>query len=215
MISHANSYEFEAAQAEARRNTISNLGIVERGFFVPLVRMLMRESKPGEPGGAFVFTSATPREGVSSVTAAVARELTAVSGARVLVAEASAIGNFVPSPDPESDEPVIREASGIYRLRPASTVNRATRIERFQLLDRLRDLFTFVLIDCPALSGSAEALEFGARSSGIVLVAAAGQIRRSRLQLTKRMIDVSGVPLLGCALNRRTYPIPDFLYNRL
>lgn len=215
MIGHADTNNFGTPRPVNPQPSGVPLDIVEPGFFVPLIRKIMEDGPAGELGGSFVFTSAMPGEGVSAVVTSVARELAAVSGERVLIADAGDIGNFAPADDPDNHEPVIREGRGLYRLRPQTVANNATRVERFFLLKQLKDLFPFVLVDAPALSASAEALEFGARSRGLVLVAAAGKLRRSRLQLTKRMIDVSGVPLIGCALNRRTYPIPDFLYKRL
>lgn len=185
------------------------------GFYLPLVRTLMEEYAKADFGAAFVFTSTAPREGVSMVISTIAKELAATSGEKVLIAMTSAIGNFAPLPGAEPAEPVIREGNGVFRLSPPQSPNHATRVERFELLRQLTSLFPFVLIDSPALSVSTEALEFGARSHGVVLVSAAGQVRRNRLLQAKRMIDVAGVPLLGCALNRRTYPIPDFLYKRL
>jgi hypothetical protein len=185
------------------------------GFYLPLVRTLMEEYGKAEFGASFVFTSTAPREGVSLVVTTLAKELAATSGEKVLIAMTSAIGNFAPVHGVEPAEPVIREGNGVFRLSPPQSANHATRVERFELLRQLTSLFPFVLIDSPALSVSTEALEFGALSHGVVLVSAAGLVRRNRLLQAKRMIDFAGVPLLGCALNRRTYPIPDFLYKRL
>lgn len=213
MMGEMNRNESERAEGASRFAGIA--GKIDRGFYVPLVRKLMEERETAKDGAAFVFTAVGPGEGVSVVTGTVARELASESGEKVLIAEANSIGNFVPAQSSEFREPVMREGSGIYRLRPATSFNSASRAQRFDLLKQLKLLFAFVLIDCPALSVSTEALEFGARSQGLVLVAAAGQVRRSRLLQAKRIIEVSGVPLLGCALNRRTYPIPEFLYRRL
>jgi len=215
MMGSVNGNEYEAASLNEPLAFPSQPGVVQPGFYVPLVRSLMEPGFAGEVGGSFVFTSGAPGEGVTYVTNAVARELAAVSGKRVLIAATSSIGNFEPAASHELNDPVMREGNGVFRLRPPATANRASRNKRFQLLAQLEELFPFVLVDGPALSTSAEALEFGARSRGVVLVAAAGKVRKNRLQLTKRMIDISGVPLLGCALNRRTYPIPEFLYKRL
>lgn len=187
----------------------------DSGFYFPLVRTLVAEAEKAISGATFVFTSLSPREGVSVVVGTIAQELAAVTGEKVLIAMTDAIGNFAPLPGPDPQNPVIREANGVFRLRPPQSANSASRVERFELLRQLTELFPFVLVDAPALSVSAEALEFGACSQGIVLVAAAGKVRRNRLLQTKRMIEVSGTPLLGCALNRRTYPIPNFLYKRL
>lgn len=187
----------------------------EPGFYVPIVRKFIYESEQADGGAAFVFTSANSREGVSVVTAAVARELAALSGEKVFIAESRAIGNFAPSPASESGSPVVHEGGGVYRLSASESSPVASRIERFELLRQLKRLFPFVLIDCPSLSVSAESLEFAAKARGIVLVAAAGRVRRTRLLQAKTLIEISGVPLLGCALNRRTYPVPKFIYNRL
>ena len=215
MTGSVNGKEYSAAHLNEPLVFPSQPGVVEPGFFVPLVRRLMEPGYGGQMGGSFVFTADTPGEGVTYVTNAVARELAAVSGRRVLIAATSSIGNFEPAPNHELNDPVIREGNGVFRLRPPVTENRASRAKRFQLLAQLEELFPFVLVDAPALSASAEALEFGGRSRGLVLVAAAGKARKNRLQLTKRMIDIAGIPVLGCALNRRTYPIPEFLYKRL
>ena len=214
MVIRIENRKRDSKRADAQR-PVSKMRLVEPGYFVPLVRKLMEESQSGESSGAFVFTAANPREGVSVVTGAVARELAAVSGERVLLADANAIVNFETAADPEASEPVIHEGNGVFRLRPPVSLNSSSREEKSFLLEQLKDLFTFVLIDCPALSVSTEALELGSRSRGIILVATSGKVRRSRLLSAKGMIEASGVPLVGCALNRRTYPIPNFLYRRL
>jgi len=215
MIGHLNDSGSYTLSPAAPHTGGVFLAPAQSGFYVPLVRTLMDEYEKAFSGASFVFTSSTPREGVSVVVDRVAKELAAVSGEKVLIAMTAAIGNFAPADEPDRHEPVQREGDGVFRLAPPRSANSATRVERFELLRQLTKLFPFVLIDAPALSVSAEALEFGARSQGIVLVAAAGRVRRNRLLQTKRMIDVAGAPLLGCALNRRTYPIPDFLYKRL
>lgn len=187
----------------------------EPGFYVPLVQTFLDIAEREDANVAFVFTASSAREGVSYVIGAVARELAAVTGEKVLVADASAIGNFAPRHDVEPSEPVLREGNGVYRLRPPQSPNGATRIERFTLLRQLKALFPFVLIDAPALDASSEAIEFAAREKGLVLVVGAGSAQRSRLVRAKGMVEAAGVDLLGCVVNRRTYPIPDFLYRRL
>lgn len=215
MINHVTDNEFARTYLLNSRLAPGYMAPPAAGFHLPLVQSLIARCKTGVSGSAYVFTSTEAKEGVSVVTGAVAKELAATSGEKVLIAMSSAIGNFVPSPVPELVEPVIREGNGVFRLSPPRSANSATRVERFELLRQLTTLFPFVLIDAPAISVSTEALEFGARSQGIVLVSAAGKVRRNRLVQAKRMIDAAGVPLIGCALNRRTYPIPDFIYKRL
>jgi Mrp family chromosome partitioning ATPase len=213
MIQHV---QVEETAHAAPPKSVNGLAAAPRSaFYLPLVRTLMDEYEGTTAGAAFVFTSASPGEGVSVVIETIARELASTSGQKVLIAMTGAIGNFVPEYGHAPEEPVIREGNGVFRLRLPTSADTASRVERFELLRELTQLFPFVLLDAPALAVSAEALEFGARSQGVVLVSAAGQVRRNRLLQTKRMIEVAGVSLLGCALNRRTYPIPDFLYKRL
>ena len=175
----------------------------------------MAEYEKSAAGAAFVFTSTSRREGVSVTVDMVARELAAISGEKVLIAATGAIGNFAPAKGQMAPERVIREGNGVFRLRSPEKPDLTTRVERFGLLRQLTHLFHFVFIDAPALSESAEALEYGARTQGVVLVTAAGIVRRHRLLQARRMMEVARIPLLGCALNRRTYPIPNFLYKRL
>lgn len=215
MIGHSSESEFETVRPSDVRNRPEKVATPDAGFYFPLVRTLVTEYEKADSGATFVFTSSSPREGVSVVVGTIAKELASETGEKVLIAMTDAIGNFAPLAGPDPQNPVVSEGNGVFRLRPPQSANCASRVERFKLLRQLTELFPFVLVDAPALSVSAEALEFGARSQGIVLVAAAGKVRRGRLLQTKRMIEVSGAPLLGCALNRRTYPIPNFLYKRL
>jgi Mrp family chromosome partitioning ATPase len=184
------------------------------GFYLPLVGKLAAQAENGDTGAAFVFTSASPREGVSTVAHAAACELSAATGEKVLLADSRHINCFAPT-GAAAHGPVASEGNGVYRLRASVPAPGAAAVPRFELLAQLQHMFPYVLIDCPAMESSAEALEYATRSSGIVLVAAAGVVRRSRLLQARRAIELSRVPLLGCALNQRTYPIPEFLFRWL
>jgi Mrp family chromosome partitioning ATPase len=89
-------------------------------------------------------------------------------------------------------------------------------LERFQArLADLRKDFTYVLVDAPPINACADASLFGRMADGLVMVLEANKTRRESAQRAKRTLDAAGVNVLGAVLNKRKYPIPDFLYRRL
>lgn len=75
--------------------------------------------------------------------------------------------------------------------------------------------FDFVLIDCPALDASALALRWASDVDGVLLVVEAGETRSEQIETAQRLLQTSTGQLTGLVLNKRTYPIPKFLYNIL
>ena len=50
---------------------------------------------------------------------------------------------------------------------------------------------------------------------GIVIVVEAGQSRRDEILNAQRTIENAGGNFLGFVLNKRRYPVPEWLYRRL
>ncbi|HEY3738975.1 MAG TPA: hypothetical protein VGL53_03980 [Bryobacteraceae bacterium] len=74
----------------------------------------------------------------------------------------------------------------------------------------------FILIDCPALDCSSQALRSASIADGIFLVVEAGVTRTEQIEAAVRLLDAPPARRLqGIILNRRTYPIPKFLYQLL
>jgi polysaccharide biosynthesis transport protein len=83
------------------------------------------------------------------------------------------------------------------------------------LLGALRKEFGYVVIDGPPLSTYADGIGLGHLTEGIVLVLEANATRREgALQVTERLRSMN-LKVLGAVLNKRTFPIPAFLYNRI
>jgi succinoglycan biosynthesis transport protein ExoP len=81
------------------------------------------------------------------------------------------------------------------------------------LLGELRKEFGYVVIDGPPLSAYADSLGLGHVVDGIVLVLEANVTRREvGLQVTERLRSMN-LKVLGAVLNKRTFPIPNFLYH--
>lgn len=82
-------------------------------------------------------------------------------------------------------------------------------------VDALRVSFDNILIDCGALKNSTDAAMLASRVDGVVIVVDAGQSRREEILNSQRMIESSGGKFLGFVLNKRRYPVPEWLYKRL
>jgi hypothetical protein len=79
----------------------------------------------------------------------------------------------------------------------------------------LRLTFDYVLIDCPALSESGEAALLASSVDGLVMVVEANRTRHEQIRQTQRTIEMANGKVLGMVLNKRTYPVPNWLHRWL
>src|SRR6185437_14096481 len=89
----------------------------------------------------------------------------------------------------------------------------STPLERH--LNVLRKRFDYVLVNCPSLKQSTDALVVGKHCAGVCLVVAAGKTTRNQIQGALTTMALASVPVLGFVLNKRTYPVPEFIYKFL
>jgi Mrp family chromosome partitioning ATPase len=83
---------------------------------------------------------------------------------------------------------------------------------RFQ---ELRTEFDYVLIDAPALNQYSDVIALGRVADGVVVVLEADSTRRESALKGLASLREAHIEVLGAVLNRRTFPIPDFVYRRL
>ncbi len=79
----------------------------------------------------------------------------------------------------------------------------------------LRAEFDYLLIDAPPMSSPADAALLGQLTDGVILVVGSSSTRREPARIAKESLESARVTVLGAVLNRRTYPIPEALYQRL
>jgi Mrp family chromosome partitioning ATPase len=82
-------------------------------------------------------------------------------------------------------------------------------------LQELRKEFDYILIDSPALNLYADALTLGRIADGVVVVVQADSTRRESALKGLQTLREAKIEVLGAVLNRRTFPIPGFVYRRL
>ena len=82
-------------------------------------------------------------------------------------------------------------------------------------LAELRADFNYILLDGPPVNPYGDAMMLGKFADGVVLVLQANSTRREVARKAKASLESAGVGVLGAVLNGRTFPIPEFLYNKL
>jgi Mrp family chromosome partitioning ATPase len=79
----------------------------------------------------------------------------------------------------------------------------------------MRSEFDCLLVDTPPASSYPDAVLLGQLTDGVVLVVGSNSTRRESARIAKESFKAARIPILGAVLNKRTYPIPEALYQRL
>jgi len=120
---------------------------------------------------------------------------------------------------PEIEDFAKVDSSSLYvtqlpRLdNPAELIDRIPKIG--SLLDDLRSEFDLILIDSPSAMNNNEGLLFTQNVDGFVLVVEAQKTRWQAVNKVKERIWSQNGNILGVVLNKREYPIPEFIYKRI
>jgi protein-tyrosine kinase len=81
--------------------------------------------------------------------------------------------------------------------------------------DGLRNEFDYILVDSAPLNRSLEALVLSRPVDGVVLIVEAESTRSEVADKSVEMIRKHGGDILGVVLNKRKYPIPNYIYRWL
>lgn len=79
----------------------------------------------------------------------------------------------------------------------------------------LKRSFSHILVDCPALKSSSDALIIAPMVDGVVLVVEADRTTKEQVTWAQRTIEKANGKLLGVVLNKRRYPIPELIHRWL
>jgi polysaccharide biosynthesis transport protein len=75
--------------------------------------------------------------------------------------------------------------------------------------------FKYVLVDAPPVNASADSLMLSLAADGVILVIEANSTRREAARRAKETLQSVEVRILGTVLNKRAFPIPEWLYSKL
>ncbi|MBL8208035.1 MAG: hypothetical protein JNM09_27630 [Blastocatellia bacterium] len=178
-------------------------------------------------GVVVAFTSPTPRAGVTYVVKSLATELARHSEKRILVANLSRLQQFGAAQSLQQQRGDLRNLWTLEGELEENTsqamVPRESHIAIWQRnaelrqasLEALQMSFDYVLLDCPSLKMSTAAALLAPLVDGIALVVEAGRTRRDEIQSAQRTLELMKAPFFGFILNKRKYPVPEWLYRRL
>lgn len=192
-------------------------------------------------GAAIAFTSASSGEGVSHVAQLFAVELARHTGRRTLVVSAErmqtlGVEDYLQMPwncHPTNIDNIWMLPAKRSRRKhgvdlddevgnelPQRSLMRVSKAGEqidtgLDTVDALRVAFDNILIDCRSLRTSSEAAVLSSSVDGVAIVVEAGQTRRDEILNAQRTIENAGGKFLGFVLNKRRYPVPEWLYRRL
>ncbi len=83
------------------------------------------------------------------------------------------------------------------------------------LFEDLKQMFDLILIDYPSASSHPEGFMLTPKVDGVVMVLEAGRTRWQVAEQLKERIYSQGGHILGVVLNKRSYPIPQYVYDKL
>jgi len=84
-----------------------------------------------------------------------------------------------------------------------------------ELVARLRQFYSHVIIDTPPVLAGGQAITFGKHSDGVLLVARLEKTQRDIVKRALEELERSGAKVLGCILTHRKHHVPDLIYRFL
>lgn len=207
----------------------------EANCYDQLIHSVFRPGDQGKQESKIVaFTSASAGAGTSFVLQEIGDELACYTDKRTLVIEAKKLQScaraelerwlqfcaatganlsFFEAEDEKKGNGKFPVALSKSQRRAMARRNKAISPE--ENLKLLSKHFDYVLIDCPSIKDSSEAMLLARLVQGVVIVTAAGQTRREDIQHSQRVIETAEGKVLGFVLNKRKYPVPGWLYRRI
>ena len=188
-------------------------------------------SEPALRGGCIALTSSLRREGVSYIAGGLAEEAVRQASSRVAVLDMFTLLQRFESQGRRAQDTAHLEThydadkrywvlDGGVEAVPADAVPSGDAQGRFSLwlrptLERLRRHFDLLVLDCPSLQASTLAAELAPCVDGYLAVVGADAARKQNIEDLIAQMTVTSAPLLGYLLNRRSYPVPRWLYRLL
>jgi Mrp family chromosome partitioning ATPase len=201
------------------------------------LQLFLTGVQPGDKrsgkGTVVAFTSSQPAEGVSYVAGSFGVELARKTRRRTLIADLNSLQSIdmfhqsrvskfcyqtrvknlfvLPTKDQlDVEEEEERNSLQLQHKAPESDFDRG-----LSNLQTLRFVFDFILLDCPSLKASGDAALFAEAANAVIIVVEADRTRKEQVSNTIQTIEMAKGNLIGCVLNKRQYPVPEWLYQRI
>jgi len=82
-------------------------------------------------------------------------------------------------------------------------------------VDKIRPAFDIILVDSPPIWSDEKSIELSGICDGSILVVEANRTKSAMVKRSVEYLQTNRNKLLGTVLNKREYPIPNWLYKRI
>lgn len=222
--------EMPSSEAEEADSSVRDSALLEyRTLLYSLRGSLHATEQPGR-GASIAFTSTLPGEGVSFLTRNLATEAARQTSQRIALLDMKLLPRDFSEVESVFIGVRLNATTGYWELVVGEDLSRGVQLGRIALGElhrdsyqsdiqtifaRLHKEFSLVLLDCPSLRRSTIAVELDRVLSGFVVVVSLGMVSKRQLAQVGILLGKTRVPTLGYVLNRRTYPVPGWLYRAL
>lgn len=173
-----------------------------------LLSKIFQPAREHNRGLVVLVTSMHPRAGVTQITRAMAEALDEQGNQFAILLNARGTGmNKIMVSAEESWQPAAAD--------PHCDSWQSLQNHLASYFDQLRQEYRYVLIDCPSLKDSQDAVMLSPLVDGVVLIVEADHTQKNQLLYAERIIEAAHGRLLGHILNRRSYVVPDWLHRRM
>lgn len=183
-----------------------------------LLFKIVQQSRDHTNGGFVVaLTSPTPGAGVSHITRALADSLRKGGGQFAISLDCWHLEYDCDASDPAN----MARRKAVNRFwEPGGSDGFLHNWHSIQetvveSLLKLRRKYRYILIDCPSLKETPDALRLAPLVDGMVIVIEANRTQKEHILYTEKTLERAGGRILGHVLNKRTYVIPDWLSRRM
>ena len=216
-----------------RAQSLPDAHTLSRGELLKLVQRVFLLNQTGKR--AVVFTAIQSGTGCTSICAGAGEAIAAQVQGPVCLVDANlrrptlhlcfgvenrkGLTDSVFNPGPVKDFVQKVPGSNLWLLPCGSMTSHLSAVMKTEHLEsrlnELRKEFAYVLIDSPAVGEHGDAILLGKLTDGVVLILESHATRREVARTAKESFNAAHVQVLGAVLNKRTFPIPRFLYERL
>ena len=180
--------------------------------------VFQRTALPSQSSGVVVaVVAAHDGAGTSSMTALLADSLASDGGKNPAILDCRELVKLRVG-HPPHEIPAGRlstKTGGASRELKEEKGWRNCRDFRMQYFARARESFGNVLVDCQSLKSSTDVLGIASLVDGIFLVVEANKTTKSQVAYLEKSIQAAGGHILGHLLNKRTYPIPEWIHSKM
>jgi len=191
---------------------------------------------PGEaPVKSVLISSADPGEGSTTVALGLALAATGKQNRQILVIDGNfhhpcicralnltdlyGLGELIAGRVEAHKAVIQRGASGLSAMGPGiMPPNHLLDLEppKFKnLLDRLAEDYALVIVDGPSVNKYPESVLYSSQVDQVILVVYAGVTRAPVLSKALAKLTAGGCKKIDLLLNRRIFPIPNWIYKKL